>query len=213
VITVLIADDEPLIRVGLRAIVNSENDLDVIDEAEDGVVAVEAARRTRPDVVLMDVRMPRIDGIQATRLLDGLDQPPAVLIVTTFENDDYVYDALHAGARGFLLKRATDQQYTDAIRTVHRGDSLLFPSAVRNLVATHATVPRGDLGTADLTEREQEVLRLMARGMSNAEIANDLYLSVETIKSHVRGILSKLDARDRIQAVITAYETGFVPLR
>ncbi|MBB4934451.1 DNA-binding NarL/FixJ family response regulator [Lipingzhangella halophila] len=212
-IRVLIADDEPLARRGLRAVVDSEPDLEVIGEADDGVTVIEAARRMRPDVVLMDIRMPRVDGIRATQLLENAAAAPAVLVVTTFENDDYVYQALRAGARGFLLKRANADQYVDAIRTVHRGDSLLFPTAVRNLVGSYGTLGNASLQRANLTEREQHVLRLMARGLSNTEIADELVLSVETIKTHVRSVLAKLQARDRIQAVITAYESGFVPLR
>ncbi|GAA3740859.1 DNA-binding NarL/FixJ family response regulator [Spinactinospora alkalitolerans] len=212
-IRVLIADDEPLVRRGLRAIVDSEPDLEVVGEAEDGVVAVEAARSLAPDVVLMDIRMPRIDGIHATQLLGRVGAGPAVLIVTTFENDDYVYGALRCGARGFLLKRAEGEQYADAIRTVHRGDSLLFPAAVRNLVGRHGTVRGTGLDHANLTEREHEVLRMMARGLSNVEIAEELVLGVETIKTHVRNVLTKLGVRSRIQAVIAAYESGFVPIR
>lgn len=211
-IRVLIADDEPVARNGLRAIVGSEPDIEVVGEAEDGVAAVAEARRLAPDIVLMDVRMPRVDGIQATRLLDEFDTPPAVLVVTTFENDDYVYDALHAGARGFLLKRARADQFTDAIRVVHRGDSLLFPGAVRKLAASRGTVRDTGLARANLTEREQDVLRLMARGLSNSEIAAELVLGLETIKTHVRNVLAKLGVRDRVQAVIAAYETGFIPL-
>ncbi|MPZ95070.1 MAG: response regulator [Propionibacteriales bacterium] len=212
-IRVLVVDDEPLVRSGLRAIVDSEPDLSIVGEADDGAAAVSAVRRLRPDVVLMDVRMPRVDGIAATRLLAELDGGgPAVLVVTTFENDDYVYDALRAGARGFLLKRSTADDFVRAIRTVHRSDSLLFPGAVRNLVGSHGTVGTAGLGYARLTEREEEVLRLVARGMSNAEIAGELFLGVETVKTHVRNVLAKLGVRDRVQAVIAAYESGFIPL-
>src|SRR4051812_35229835 len=162
----------------------------------------------------MDVRMPAVDGIQATRLLlDGLDPAPRVLVVTTFENDDYVYDALRAGASGFLLKRTPPDDIIAAIRTVAGSESLLFPQAIRALALAHvAEQPSTGLEEFQLTEREQEVLRLMARGLSNAEIANELILGVQTIKTHVANVLAKLHARDRTQAVIRAYESGFVPL-
>ncbi len=210
-IRVLLADDEPLVRSGLRAILESEPDLTVVGEAGDGAAAVAEARRTRPDIVLMDVRMPRVDGITATRLLGQLDGGgPAVVVVTTFENDDYVYDALQAGARGFLLKRAAADDYINAIRTVHAGESLLFPAAIRQLAGRHGGQRGGQLAEAHLTERESEVLRLVARGLSNAEIAAELVLGVETVKTHIRNVLSKLGARDRVQAVIAAYESGFI---
>jgi DNA-binding NarL/FixJ family response regulator len=210
-IRVLLADDEPLVRGGLRAILESEPDLRVVGEAGDGAAAVAEARRTRPDIVLMDVRMPHVDGITATRLLGQLDGGgPAVVVVTTFENDDYVYDALQAGARGFLLKRAAAEDYINAIRTVHDGESLLFPAAIRRLAGRHGGQRGGQLAEARLTERESEVLRLVARGLSNAEIAAELVLGVETVKTHIRNVLSKLGARDRVQAVIAAYESGFI---
>ncbi len=216
-ISVVIVDDEPLIRSGLRAIVDAEPDLSVVGEAGDGAEVLPVVRRTQPDVVLMDVRMPAVDGIQATRLLlDGLDPGPKVLVVTTFENDDYVYDALRAGASGFLLKRTPPADIVQGIRTVANSESLLFPEAIRSLALAHAgtraDAPSG-LAHAQLTEREQEVLRLMARGMSNAEIAAELFLGVQTIKTHVANLLGKLGARDRTQAVIIAYESGFVPVR
>lgn len=216
-ISVVVVDDEPLIRSGLRAIIDAESDLTVVGEAADGAEVLPVVRRTRPDVVLMDVRMPAVDGIRATRLLlDGLDPAPRVLVVTTFENDDYVYDALRAGASGFLLKRTPPDDIVQAIRTVVTSDSLLFPEAIRSLALAHVREqqlqPTG-LAHAQLTEREQEVLRLMARGLSNAEIAGELVLGVQTIKTHVANTLAKLGARDRTQAVILAYESGFVPLR
>jgi DNA-binding NarL/FixJ family response regulator len=210
-IRVLLADDEPLVRSGLRAILESEPDLTVVGEADDGAAVVAQARRTRPDIVLMDVRMPRVDGIAATRQLGQFDGGgPAVIVVTTFENDDYVYDALQAGARGFLLKRSTADDFVNAIRTVHNGESLLFPAAIRRLATRHGRQGGRGLAKANLTDREKEVLRLIAHGQSNSEIAAELFLGVETVKTHVRNVLAKLSARDRVQAVITAYESGFI---
>jgi DNA-binding NarL/FixJ family response regulator len=209
---VLIADDDALVRAGLRAILGAEPDLEVLGEVTDGADVVQAAVRLRPDVVLMDVRMPRLDGIQATRLLlERLAEPPRVLVVTTFANDEYVYEALRAGASGFLLKRARPEQIVEAVRVVARGDSLLFPEAVRRLAASYGP-PDPRVGRAELTAREAEVLRLMADGLSNAEIAAALVLGVETIKSHVGSILGKLGVRDRTQAVVAAYKSGFVAL-
>ena len=215
-LSVVIVDDEPLIRSGLRAIINAEPDLTVVGEAGDGAEVLSVVRRTSPDVVLMDVRMPTVDGIQATRLLlESLESPPRVLVVTTFENDDYVYDALRAGASGFLLKRTPPDDIVAAIRTVAGSESLLFPAAIRALalarVGAEPSRPTG-LDEYQLTDREQEVLRLMARGLSNAEIADELILGLQTVKTHVANVLAKLNARDRTQAVIRAYESGFVPL-
>ncbi|ASO19357.1 DNA-binding NarL/FixJ family response regulator [Actinoalloteichus hoggarensis] len=208
VIDVLLVDDEALVRVGLRAIIDSQPDLRVVGEAADGVDVVPLVRASRPDVVVMDVRMPGIDGIEATRrLLTGSPDPPRVLVLTTFENDDHVYEALRVGAQGFLLKRAAPEEILRAVRTVAAGDSLLFPAAVRSLVARRETPARG---APRLTPRETEVLRLLAAGLNNAEIAGRLFLGVETVKTHVRAVLVKLDARDRTQAVIAAYETGLV---
>ncbi|GAA4971785.1 response regulator transcription factor [Actinoplanes utahensis] len=211
-ISVLIADDDALVRTGLRALLDAEPDLTVTGEVADGSEVVPAAMRLRPDVVLMDVRMPRLDGIQATRLLlERFAEPPKVLVVTTFANDEYVYEALRAGAGGFLLKRARPEQFAEAVRVVARGDSLLFPSAVRRLAAAYGP-PDGRIATARLTAREAEVLTLMAEGLSNTEIAARLVLGVETVKTHVRNVLDKLGVRDRTQAVVTAYRSGFVPL-
>ncbi|HEY3483150.1 MAG TPA: response regulator transcription factor [Streptomyces sp.] len=209
-VRVLLVDDEPLIRAGLRAIVDSEAGLTVVGEATDGAEVPGLVARLRPDVVLMDVRMPAVDGIRATtHLMSTVDEPPKVIVVTTFENDDYVYDALVAGASGFLLKRARPEEIITAIRTVVTGESLLFPAAIRRLAAQHA--PTGDgLASAGLTEREREVLRLMAGGLSNVEIAGELYLGIQTVKTHVGNVLAKLGARDRTQAVIRAYDSGFV---
>ncbi|WP_019630942.1 response regulator transcription factor [Actinomadura atramentaria] len=210
-VTVLLADDERLIRAGLAAIIGAEPDLAVAGEAGDGVEVVEAAARLRPDVVLMDVRMPRLDGLTATRRVLAAPDPPKVIVVTTFENDEYVYDALKAGASGFLLKRARPEEILHAVRMVAGGDTLLFPAAIRALAAAHG--PDAGPGAdwhARLTEREADVLRLVARGRSNAEIAADLFVSPQTVKTHVGNLLAKLGARDRTQAVILAYETGFV---
>ena len=213
---VVLVDGEPLIRSGLRAVINAEPDLSVIGEAEDGAGLTALVRRLRPDVVLMDVRMPILDGIEATRrLLANLDDPPRILVLTTFENDDYVFDALRAGASAFLLKRARPEEVVRAIRLLAAGDSLLFPAAIRELAARHSPAersPRG-LDAAGLTEREAEVLRLVAQGLSNAEIAAHLIVSLETVKTHVAHVLTKLDARDRTQAVIRAYQTGFITPR
>ncbi|WP_433425278.1 response regulator transcription factor [Microtetraspora malaysiensis] len=208
-LSVVIVDDEDLIRTGLRIIIESEPGLSVVGEARDGAEAVSVVRATRPDLVLMDVRMPAVDGIQATRRILSGEAPPKVLVVTTFENDDYVYEALRAGASGFLLKRARPEELVHAIRLVASGDSLLFPAAIRSLTAARGasrTVP----GIGRLTAREADVLRLMTRGLSNGEIAAELVVGAETVKTHVRNVLAKLDARDRTQAVISAYESGFV---
>ncbi|UOZ02604.1 response regulator transcription factor [Amycolatopsis sp. WQ 127309] len=209
---VLLVDDEPLIRAGLKAIIDSEAGLAVLGEAADGAEVPGLVARLRPDVVLMDVRMPAVDGIRATtHLMSTVDSPPKVIVVTTFENDDYVYDALVAGASGFLLKRARPEEIVAAIRTVVAGESLLFPAAIRKLAARHSPSPAGDgLMSAGLTEREREVLRLMAARLSNVEIATELYLGIQTVKTHVGNVLAKLGARDRTQAVVRAYDSGFV---
>ncbi len=215
-VTVLLVDDEPLVRAGLRAVLEAQPDIEVVGEAADGAAVIPLVRRLRPDVVAMDVRMPLLDGIEATRaLLRTVDPPPKILVVTTFENDEYVYGALRAGADGFLLKRARPAEIVHAVRLVAEGESLLFPASVRRLAAEYADgdgnrAARDVLARARLTEREGEVLRLMARGLTNAEIAARLVVGTETVKSHVSAVLAKLGARDRTQAVIAAYESGFV---
>ncbi|MGJ5895613.1 response regulator [Streptomyces niveiscabiei] len=211
-VTVLLVDDESLVRAGLRAVLEAQPDITVVGEAADGAAVVPLVRRLRPDVVAMDVRMPLLDGISATRaVLRGVDAPPKILVVTTFENDEYVYDALRAGADGFLLKRAPAAEIVNAVRVVAAGESLLFPASLRKLAAEYGDQDARDrLESAGLTEREGEVLRLMARGLSNAEIAGELVVGAETVKSHVSAVLGKLGARDRTQAVIAAYESGFV---
>ncbi|MFC8360213.1 response regulator [Streptomyces griseorubiginosus] len=214
-VTVLLVDDEPLVRAGLRAVLEAQPDIEVVGEAADGAAVIPLVRQLRPDVVAMDVRMPLLDGIEATRaVLRTVAEPPKILVVTTFENDEYVYEALRAGADGFLLKRARPAEIVHA-RLVAEGESLLFPASVRQLAARYGEgegnlAARAAMERARLTDREAEVLRLMARGLSNAEIAERLVVGTETVKSHVSGVLAKLGARDRTQAVIAAYESGFV---
>ncbi|MEU1799694.1 response regulator transcription factor [Streptomyces sp. NPDC019937] len=215
-LTVLLVDDEPLVRAGLRAVLQAQPDIEVVGEAADGAAVIPLVRRLRPDVVAMDVRMPLMDGIEATRaVLRTVPDPPKIIVVTTFENDEYVYGALRAGADGFLLKRARPAEIVHAVRLVAEGDSLLFPAAVRQLAASYGETRgsaegRAALERAALTEREGEVLRLVARGLSNAEVAARLVVGTETVKSHMSSVLAKLGARDRTQAVIAAYESGFV---
>ena len=218
-IRVLIVDDQALLRTGFRMILEAEPDLAVVGEAEDGRRALELVAHLRPDVVLMDIRMPGIDGIEATRRLvagagpDGASVP-RVIILTTFDLDEYVYDALRAGASGFLLKDAPPAQLLDAIRVVAAGDALIAPSITRRLIREFAARPQATPsvppGLADLTPRETEVLALVARGRSNAEIAEELAVSSTTVKTHVARVLMKLDLRDRVQAVVVAYESGLV---
>ncbi|MEV0323894.1 response regulator [Streptomyces sp. NPDC050658] len=211
---VLLADDQTLVRTGFRLILGADG-IEVVAEATNGAEAVDAVRRTRPDVVLMDVRMPEMDGLEATRrILTGVADAPRVIILTTFDLDRYVYAALSAGASGFLLKDVTPEQLTAAVRTVRTGDALLAPAITRRLVqrftrhGNDSAPLHRDL--ASLTPRELEVLGLLARGLSNAELAARLHLAEATVKTHVARILAKLGLRDRVQAVIVAYETGLV---
>jgi DNA-binding NarL/FixJ family response regulator len=213
VIDVLLADDQTLVRDGFRALIDREPDMRVVAEAPDGVEAITLTRRHRPDVVLMDIRMPHIDGLTATARVLALPQPPRVLVLTTFDRNEWVYDALRAGASGFLLKDVRSGQLTDAIRTVAAGEALLAPSITRRLIEQFvARQPAGRAQPAPdvLTDREEEVLRLLAAGLSNAEIAERLVIGHSTVKTHVTRLLTKLDLRDRAQAVVFAYETGFV---
>lgn len=213
-IDVLVADDQALVRGGIRMIVESQEDMRIAGEAENGRDAVEQARLRQPDVVVMDVRMPGMDGIDATRqLLKGGTSATRVLVLTTFDLDEYVYEALRAGASGFLLKSAPPEKLLAAIRTVAAGEALLAPEITRRLIEDYVRRPRAanaavDLG--ELTEREREVLGLVGRGLSNTEIAAALFVSVGTVKTHVNRILRKLGLRDRVQAVVLAYETGIV---
>jgi DNA-binding NarL/FixJ family response regulator len=209
-IRVLIADDQELVRTGFRKILESESDLEVVGEAGDGGEAVEASLLLRPDVVLMDIRMPRLDGLEATRLLAGKTR---VLILTTFDLNEYVYEALRAGASGFLLKDAPADQLVTAIRVLAAGEALLAPSITRRLIEEFARRPPASVRPPDvdaLSPRELEVLRLVARGLSNAEIAGELYVGDATVKTHVSRILQKLNLRDRVQAVVLAYESGLL---
>jgi DNA-binding NarL/FixJ family response regulator len=213
---VLLADDQQLVRSGFRMILRAEPDIDVVGEAADGAEAVGLAHELRPDVVLMDVRMPNVDGIEATRrIIDATADAPRVLVLTTFDLDEYVYEALRAGASGFLLKDAPEEQLVAGIRIVASGASLFAPAVTRRLIERFAsTAPRTiPPALAELTPRELEVLRAIARGLSNAEIAAELVVSEHTAKTHVAHILSKLDLRDRVQAVVLAYEQGIVRAR
>ncbi|WP_265447485.1 response regulator transcription factor [Flexivirga meconopsidis] len=209
VIRVLVVDDDAMVRDGFAAILGSQEDLAVVGTADDGVDAIAATRELRPDVVVMDVRMPALDGIEATRRILALPEAPRVLVVTTFEHDSYVYDALQAGASGFLLKRAGAEQLLLAVRTLAQTDAVLFPAAIRELVAERQG-RQSRRALPALTAREQEVLRLLATGLTNAEIASQLFVGAETVKSHVAALLAKLGVRDRTQAVIAAYESGFM---
>lgn len=224
-LTIVLADDQELVRAGFRVILESEPGFRVVGEAADGAGAVEAVQQLRPDVVCLDVQMPGVDGLEAARRIAALPDPPAVLILTTFDSDDALFQALEAGASGFLLKNASPERLIDAVRTVAAGDALLAPDVTRRVIsratastaaqpsattttAAPSTTGEDALAAAGLTERETEVLRLLARGLSNAEIAAELYVGDATVKTHVSNVLQKLALRDRIQAVVWAFEHG-----
>jgi DNA-binding NarL/FixJ family response regulator len=215
VIRVLIADDQALVRGGFRLILDAQPDMEIVGEAADGRVAVEQALELTPDVVLMDIRMPRVDGLEATRrLVQSAPSSVHVLILTTFDLDEYVYEAMLAGASGFLVKDVPPAELAHGVRTVAGGDALLAPTVVRRLLEEFVRRPppgsRTPAGLMELTDRELEVLKLVARGRSNAEIAADLVVGETTVKTHVTHVLQKLNLRDRVQAVVLAYETGLV---
>lgn len=206
---IAIVDDDPLVRMGLRAILASVDDWEVVAEASDGAEAQAVVDSSSPDLVLMDIRMPGVDGLEATRrIVASGPAAPRVLVLTTFDVDEYVFEAMRSGASGFVLKRVPPSELIEAVRLVASGESLVFPASTRAVIERFATRDRLEL--PDLTERERDVLRCLARGLSNQEIAAELFVSLETIKSHVAGVLLKLGVRDRTQAVVAAYESGFV---
>ena len=211
-ISVVIVDDQPLLRAGFSMILQSVDDLELVGEASNGREAIALVAAQQPDVVLMDIRMPELDGVEATRRITEVPNAPAVLMLTTFDLDEYVYASLRAGASGFLLKDAPGDDLLDAIRVVANGDALIAPSVTRRLINDFVAAPVASTnpGLAKLTDRENDVLLLMARGLSNSEIATELILGETTIKTHVGRILMKLGARDRVQAVIAAYEAGVI---
>jgi DNA-binding NarL/FixJ family response regulator len=211
-IRVLVADDQSMVRAGFRMLLSGEEDIEVVAEASNGLEAIDKAARFRPTVVLMDVRMPELDGLEATRRILATDDGARILILTTFDLDEYVYDALNAGASGFVLKDDPPEQLIAAIRTVAAGDALLSPTITKRVIKQFTRVPRPAPPKEfdELTTREQEVFRLIADGLSNPEIAQELYISETTVKTHVTHILQKLNLRDRVQAVVLAYQTGLV---
>ena len=209
-IRVLVADDQSMVRAGFRMLLAGEEDIEVVAEASNGLEAIDKAGRFHPTVVLMDIRMPELDGLQATRRILAADNGARILILTTFDLDEYVYEALRAGASGFVLKDDPPEQLLAAIRTVAAGDALLSPTITKRVIQQFARIPRPTppKEVDELSEREREVFRLMARGLSNGEIGEELYISETTVKTHVTHILQKLNLRDRVQAVVLAYQTG-----
>jgi DNA-binding NarL/FixJ family response regulator len=210
-IRVLVADDQSMVRAGFRMLLGGEEDIEVVAEAGDGLEAVEKAARYEPTLVLMDIRMPELDGLEATRRILAADPGARVLILTTFDLDEYVYEALRIGASGFVLKDEPPEQLLAAIRTVAAGEALLSPAVTKRVISAFTRIPRREppAALAELSERERDVFRLIARGLSNAEIGAELFISETTVKTHVTHILQKLDLRDRVQAVVLAYQTGF----
>ena len=209
---VLVADDQSMVRAGFRMLLAGEDDIEVVAEASNGLEAIEKAARYDPTVILMDIRMPELDGLEATRRILAADHGARILILTTFDLDEYVYEALRAGASGFVLKDDSPEQLIAAIRTVAAGDALLSPTVTRRVIQKFAGMPRPapPKELEELSEREREVFRLMVRGLSNAEIGQELFISETTVKTHVTHILSKLELRDRVQAVVLAYQTGLL---
>jgi len=210
-VRVLVADDQSMVRAGFRMLLGRERDIEVLAEASNGLEAVEKAARFQPSLILMDIRMPELDGLEATRRILAADPQARVLILTTFDLDEYVYEALRVGASGFVLKDDPPEQLIAAIRTVSEGDALLSPTVTRRVINAFTRLPRRDPpgALAELSDRERDVFRLIARGLSNAEIGAELFISETTVKTHVTHILQKLDLRDRVQAVVLAYQTGF----
>ena len=213
-IRVLVADDQSMVRAGFRMLLSGEADIEVVAEASNGLEAVAKAARFRPTVILMDIRMPELDGLEATRRILAADDAARILILTTFDLDEYIYEALSAGASGFVLKDDPPEQLIAAVRTVAAGDALLSPTVTQRVIEqfTRSPRPAPPKGVDELTAREREILRLIVAGLSNAEIGSELYISDTTVKTHVTHILQKLDLRDRVQAVVLAYETGLFDL-